>query len=148
MSALRLPSDLLGEIRRHAAFTYPEECCGVLIGVPGNASAAHRVHRIVPSHNQREDGSRHHRFLIDPATILAAQKTARRDGLEIVGYYHSHPDHPSAPSEFDRDHAWPDTSYLIVSVAKGVAQDQRSWRLADDRSHFDEENVEVVQAAV
>jgi proteasome lid subunit RPN8/RPN11 len=74
--------------------------------------------------------------------VLAAHKEARGLGLDVVGYYHSHPDHPSRPSDFDRDHAWPGLSYLIVSVQKGTVADERSWRLADERDRFDEETIE------
>ena len=82
--------------------------------------------------NERVD-SRHNRYVISPQSLLAAQREARASGLDIVGYYHSHPDHPARPSEFDREHAWPGTSYVIVSVSEGKAVDCRSWRLRDDR---------------
>ena len=99
------------------------------------------MERIVPADNERDD-SRHNRYLINPETLLAAHKQARALGLDVVGYYHSHPDHPARPSEFDREHAWPGVSYLIVSVEKGNVADIRSWRLADDREKFDEEEID------
>ena len=143
---VRLPSALCAEIHRHAETTYPEECCGVMIGHWADSPPEDRttvVESLVAAENTREDESRHNRFSIDPRAILKADREARQQDRQIVGYYHSHPDHPSAPSEFDREHAWPDTSYLIVSVCKGVAQDERSWRLADDRSRFDQEELVV-----
>ena len=92
--------------------------------------------------NERND-SRHNRYLISPETVLAAHKEARALGLDVVGYYHSHPDHPARPSEFDREHAWPGVSYLIVSVEKRQGCRRRaSWRLTDDRERFDEEEID------
>jgi proteasome lid subunit RPN8/RPN11 len=130
-------------INRHAAASYPEECCGFLIGrLDGEATV---VERVLSVGNEREE-SRHNRYLITPETVLAANKEARGLGLDVVGYYHSHPDHPSRPSEFDRDHAWPGLSYLIVSVQGGRVADARSWRLSDDRERFEEEAVEPAAA--
>lgn len=124
----------------HGSTTYPEECCGVLIGrsLDGGTTL---VERLLSVDNERGD-SRHNRYVIAPETVLAAQREARAAGLEIVGYYHSHPDHPSRPSDFDREHAWPGLSYLIVAVERGKVVDARSWRLADDRERFDEETID------
>jgi proteasome lid subunit RPN8/RPN11 len=80
--------------------------------------------------------------------VLAANKEARALGLDVGGYYHSHPDHPARPSEFDRDHAWPGLSYVIVSVEGGKEKDTQSWRLSDDRERFEEEVIEQVKEAV
>ena len=142
MNELRLTAEQLRAIVEHGERAYPEECCGILIGSSVGAEA--RVERLIAADNQREEESRHNRFLIDPLKLLEAQKSAREEGLAIVGYYHSHPDHPSAPSDFDRVHAWPDTSYLIVSIREGTAADHRSWRLLDNRTAFEEENVQIV----
>ncbi|HXU46531.1 MAG TPA: Mov34/MPN/PAD-1 family protein, partial [Thermoanaerobaculia bacterium] len=75
-----------------------------------------------------------------------AEKSARAESLSVVGYFHSHPDHPARPSDFDREHAWPGLSYLIVSVRAGKAVEARSWRLSDDRERFDEESIEPAAA--
>jgi proteasome lid subunit RPN8/RPN11 len=99
------------------------------------------VERVLSVGNERTE-SRHNRYLINPETVLAAHKEARNLGLDVVGYYHSHPDHPARPSDFDREHAWPGVSYLIVSVMKRNVADVRSWRLADDRERFDEEEID------
>lgn len=139
MNTLLVTPDDLQTIHRHAEASYPEECCGFLIGSAAGGSTV--VERVLPAGNQRED-SRHNRYLIEPETVLAAHKEARGLGLDVVGYYHSHPDHPSRPSDFDREHAWPGLSYLIVSVQKGTVADERSWRLADERDRFDEETIE------
>lgn len=138
MSGLTLRRADFETVTRHAAEAYPEECCGVLVGRPNGQGAV--VEKVISAANERLD-SRHNRYVISPAAVLAAQKEARALGLDVVGYYHSHPDHPARPSDFDRDHAWPGLSYLIVAVAAGQVQDARSWRLQDDRTRFDEEPV-------
>lgn len=134
-----LPRHML-TIDRHASMSYPEECCGVLIGRSSSEGTTF-VERVLSVGNERQD-SRHNRFLISPETVLAAHKEARNLGLDIVGYYHSHPDHPARPSDFDREHAWPGLSYLIVSVQGGKVAEARSWRLADERDRYEEEAVE------
>lgn len=127
-------------IERHAEAAYPEECCGVLIGRPLSEAKGHLVEQILPARNERED-SRRDRFVISPEVVLAAHKQARAKSQEVIGYYHSHPDHPARPSDFDREHAWPGVSYLIVSVARGKAAEVKSWRLSDDRGSYVEEAV-------
>jgi proteasome lid subunit RPN8/RPN11 len=146
-SRLRLTPEHLQDIHDHASRTYPEECCGVLMGhvrqeTGGGGAAAGAVERSVALENERRD-SRHNRYVIEPETVLQAHRQARELELEILGYYHSHPDHPAVPSEFDREHAWPGMSYLITAVEKGQVVDTRSWRLRDDRSAFDEEPLDV-----
>ena len=140
-SVLAVSAAGMDAIGRHAVRTYPEECCGFLLGE--ERAGTTRVDRVVPAANERED-SRHNRFVMNPETVLAAHKEARAAGLSVVGYYHSHPDHPAEPSEFDREHAWPGLSYLIVSVRRGQVDRARSWRLRDDRAHFAEEHLASV----
>ena len=82
-------------------------------------------------------------FLIEPAELMRGEKYERNHDLEVVGFYHSHPDHPARPSQYDLDHAWPFFSYVIVSVMGGEDQLLTSWRLKDDRSAFDEESTEI-----
>ena len=137
---LRIAPADVARIRAHGESAYPEECCGVLIGRDARAGEPASVDHLVAADNERTE-SRHNRYVISPQALLAAQRGAREQGLEIVGYYHSHPDHPARPSEFDREHAWPGTSYVIVSVRQGKAVDCRSWRLRDDRSAFDPEEL-------
>jgi proteasome lid subunit RPN8/RPN11 len=139
MSRLVLQASDLEAIDRHGEATFPEECCGFLIGRASGETTV--VERVLPVENERQD-SRHNRYVIEPETVLKAHKEARAAGADVVGYYHSHPDHPSRPSDFDREHAWPGLSYLIVSVMKGRVADARSWRLADDRERFEEEVLE------
>ena len=139
MSPLVISARHLHTAGQHATASYPDECCGVLIGRTLGCTTV--VERLLSVGNERDD-SRHNRYLISPETVLAAHKEARALGLDVVGYYHSHPDHPARPSEFDREHAWPGVSYLIVSVLKRNVADIRSWRLADDRERFDEEEID------
>jgi proteasome lid subunit RPN8/RPN11 len=127
-------------IRAHLGRAYPDEGCGVLLGEDGDG--AREVKEIVALENRREE-SRHNRYLIAPEQFLVADRVARGAGLEVIGFFHSHPDHPPRPSAFDLEHAWPYYSYLIVNVTRGEAGNARSWRLAEDRSRFDEEKVEV-----
>ncbi|HEX7181219.1 MAG TPA: M67 family metallopeptidase [Thermoanaerobaculia bacterium] len=139
MNRLVISPRHLQTIGRHASASYPDECCGFLIGRASEDTTV--VERVLSVGNERQD-SRHNRYLINPETVLAAHKEARALGLDVVGYYHSHPDHPAVPSEFDREHAWPWVSYLIVSVQAGKVVAARSWRLAEDRESFDEEVIE------
>lgn len=143
MSRLFITPRHLQTVSRHAAVSYPDECCGVLIG--RCHSGATFVERVLSVGNARDNG-RHDHFLISPETVLAAHKEARALGLEVVGYYHSHPDRSAQPSEADRENAWPDVSYLIVSVEQRKIVETRSWRLSDDRESFEEEAVD--QAAI
>jgi proteasome lid subunit RPN8/RPN11 len=135
---LVLGSRELAAIRQHGETDYPAEACGLMGGTREGDRVL--VTRLVPLTNTRTD-SAHNRYLIDPEEYLRAQRDLDAAGIEIVGVYHSHPDHPAQPSEFDREHAWPRTSYVIVAVARGRAGDLRSWRLADDRSAFHEQPI-------
>jgi len=123
-------------MRRHGEADYPHEACGLIGGhVGGDRKTAVQL---VPLSNARRDSPRN-RYLIAPEAFRRAEARLGRDGLEVVGVYHSHPDHPPVPSAFDREHAWPWLSYVIVGVARGRAQDARSWMLADDRHAFSAE---------
>ena len=121
-------------IRTHGRTAFPHECCGALLGRDSV------VHEAFALPNSTEEGPRR-RFLVRPDDYRAAEKRARETGLELLGFYHSHPDHPARPSQYDLDHAWPSFSYVIVSVMAGEDKVLTSWRLKDDRSEFAEENV-------
>jgi proteasome lid subunit RPN8/RPN11 len=121
-------------IRTHGAETYPHECCGALFGRDGVVTAT------LALPNTTEEGPRR-RFLVRPGDYREAETRAVTLGAELLGFYHSHPDHPSRPSQFDLDHAWPFFSYIIISVREGTPEDLTSWRLREDRSAFDQENV-------
>jgi proteasome lid subunit RPN8/RPN11 len=103
--------------------------------------------QLVPLGNQRTDSARN-RYLIDPASFRRAQERLERDGLDVIGVYHSHPDHEPEPSAFDREHAWPWLSYVIVAVGRGRAGNMRSWVLTDDRAGFDEEPITIEERKV
>lgn len=118
-------------IRRHGQETYPHECCGALVGTPG------RVTAVVPLPNTTEEGPRR-RFLVRPSDYRMAEQRASELGGELLGFYHSHPDHPARPSQYDLDHAWPNFAYVIVAVASGVAREMTVWWLKEDRTTFDE----------
>ena len=118
-------------IRRHGEETFPHECCGALIGTGDEVIAA------VPLPNTTEEGPRR-RFLVRPSDYRMAEQRASELGGELLGFYHSHPDHPARPSQFDLDHAWPTFAYVIVSVMAGAARDMTVWFLKEDRSSFDE----------
>ena len=117
-------------IRRHGEETYPHECCGALLGRGGRADA------VVALPNTTEEGLRR-RFLVRPSDYRQAEGQARESGAELLGFYHSHPDHPARPSQYDLDHAWPTFAYVIVSVAAGAAADMTVWFLKDDRTTFE-----------
>jgi proteasome lid subunit RPN8/RPN11 len=91
--------------------------------------------------NAREEMAKRNRFLITPEELLRGERYAAEKQLDVVGFYHSHPDHPAVPSEYDREHAWPAFSYIIVSVQAGEATDINSWTLKPDRSAFEQEEV-------
>jgi len=137
---LRLSSELEKKIKADGEAAYPNECCGVLIGEVDNAGIK-TVKSTLTIDNAREDGEQYHRFLITPEDMMKAEQTARANKLDVIGFYHSHPDHPSAPSGYDKDHALPFYSYVIVSVDKGKAQVLTSWELTDDRSDFVQEKI-------
>src|SRR5437016_1851280 len=127
-------------IRRHGEAAYPHECCGALVGRGARVTGA------VALPNTTEEGPRR-RFLVRPSDYREAERRATELGGELLGFYHSHPDHPARPSQYDLDHAWPTFAYVIVSVASGVARDLTVWFLKDDRStfvegslHHDDEN--------
>ena len=126
------------EIEAHGEQTYPHECGGMLIG-HFDGEGKKTIVELLPMENASEESTRHNRVLILPRDVLRAERYAREKKLDVVGYYHSHPDDAARPSQFDLDHALPVWSYLIVSVEKGKAVDLRSWQMEDDRSKFNEE---------
>lgn len=155
---LKMSREIAQEIREHGANTYPNECCGALLGrdaveTAGTASAAEvslparEVLALFPLVNRREDSPRN-RFSLTAEDVRAAEAAAREKGFDLLGWYHSHPDHPARPSAYDREHAWPWYSYIIVSVANGRPQEMTSWRLSDDRSDYACEEIAFPDHAV
>jgi len=148
-TTLRISGPLAEKIRAHGAQTYPHECCGALLGRGGGAAdpeAAREVLALFPLVNRHGESPRN-RFIVTAEDVLEADKAAQVKGLEVIGWYHSHPDHPARPSQFDQDHAWPWYSYIIVSVHHGSPQDMTSWRLNDDREAFSPEGIEIRHSA-
>src|SRR3977135_3883705 len=145
LQSLYVDSAVEREIRRHGEETYPHECCGALVGSAGRATAT------VALPNMTEEGPRR-RFLVRPSDYRLAEQRAAELGGELLGFYHSHPDHPARPSQYDLDHAWPTFAYIIVAVkgdhdeagsprrsAEGAkAGDMTVWFLKEDRSEFEE----------
>ncbi len=137
--SVQLSERVLSAIRRHAAAAYPDECCGALIGA-ANGDDLTEIVDAQALDNVTDEGPRR-RFRVSPADYRQSEARARELGAELVGFYHSHPDHPAQPSQYDLDHAWPNFSYVIIAVAGGQPGDLRSWRLRPDRSAFEEETV-------
>ncbi|NJK99403.1 MAG: M67 family metallopeptidase [Spirulinaceae cyanobacterium RM2_2_10] len=151
---LYVQSNHLASIRAHAVRDYPRECCGLLVGTVAATGAI--LHEVWPMANvwdaaaaaelavatdsEPRAASQGSNFSIAPLELLRAQKTARERQLSIIGVYHSHPDHPARPSEFDRAIAWPQYSYLIIAVPSGIAGEIRNWRL-DDQQQFQPEPI-------
>jgi proteasome lid subunit RPN8/RPN11 len=132
--ALAITGGVDAAIRAHGAETYPNECCGALIGRNGVVTEVYALP------NTTDEGPRR-RFLVRPQDYREAEKRASAAGGDLLGFYHSHPDHPARPSQYDLDHAWPFFSYIIVAVRSGQADDMTSWRLREDRSTFDPEEL-------
>lgn len=125
-------------IERHGEQTYPHECCGFMLGRVVDGTKI--IEEVKAVENARLDSPRN-RYLIPPDEVVRGDRYARERGLDILGFYHSHPNVAARPSEFDREHAWPWYSYVIVSVQEGAAAELHSWVLRDDRSQFEPEEI-------
>ncbi|PSQ71002.1 MAG: hypothetical protein BRD38_03590 [Bacteroidetes bacterium QH_9_67_14] len=137
---MRAKTDVLQAIRRHGAEAYPEEGCGFLLGRM-DGDGTQQVTRIHRAGNERAE-NRERRFTLSPEAYRAADAAADAHGLDVVGFYHSHPDHPARPSETDLAEApFPGYAYVIVSVQDGRPADLTAWTLAPDRSQFHQAEV-------
>jgi len=143
---LQLKSEHQNEIAAHGERDYPYECCGLLLG-----RFAEQGNKVVvethPISNAREETAKRNRFLIRPDELLRGEKYAAARELDVIGFYHSHPDHPAVPSRYDLEHAWPLYSYIVVAVHDGVKKDFRSWEMEPDRTRFTEELICIESAA-
>ena len=140
---IRIAEKQLKEIREHGIRDYPYECCGLLLG---RYDADGKVVReTYPISNAREESAKRNRFLIEPVELMRGERYARERDLEVVGFYHSHPDSPAVPSQYDLDHAWPTYSYIIVSTRPEEATDLFSWEQEPDRSKFNPEEIRVIR---
>jgi proteasome lid subunit RPN8/RPN11 len=135
-----LTAEVERRIREEGARAYPNECCGFILGITREAGGR-KAEALIPIDNAREAEEQYHRFTMEPEDFLKAEKEARGRNLEIIGFYHSHPDHPARPSDYDREQALPFYSYLIVSVKGGRAEALTAWELAADRAAFTEEEI-------
>ena len=148
---IRISAELMRAIRAHAEHDYPHECCGALLGRAGSGPAPGATKWILalePVANRRDGDAAATRFLITADDYRALERKARELSFDVVGFYHSHPDQPARPSEYDREHAIPSYSYVIVSVRDGRADEFTSWTLDDDRGAFSSEPIaEIVSAS-
>ncbi len=136
---LSISKELLARINAHLEAAYPDEGAGFLLGEEDE------VKEILTLSNAREDGARHNRFLITAEEFMKAEVKADSLTLSLIGVFHSHPDCPNVPSEYDREWAQPFFSYIITRVDNGKAVSHRSWRLTEDRSKYDEEEVFILK---
>ena len=134
---IAIPETLLEEIRAHGRDTYPEECCGGLLGHRGEPARLSRVERI----DNVRDENRARRYEVSPQDYLRLERLAAEHGTELLGFYHSHPDHPAVPSTYDREHAFPFFHYLVCAVASGRPGEITAWVLSEDRGEFDREEI-------
>jgi len=137
---IELTEEQLAGIRQHGERDYPFECCGLMLG-RFESDGRKIVAETYPISNAREEEAKRNRFLIRPEELMRGEKYAREKGLDVVGFYHSHPDERAVPSKYDLDHAWPTYSYIVVSVEKGEFVDLRSWEMEPDRSRFNQEGI-------
>jgi proteasome lid subunit RPN8/RPN11 len=138
---IHISEKLLNEIREHGVRDYPYECCGLLLG--RYRAEGKFVSETYPISNAREESAKRNRFLIEPVELMRGETYARERDLEVVGFYHSHPDSPAVPSQYDLEHAWPTYSYIIVSTTADQANDLFSWEQESDRSRFNQEELIV-----
>jgi proteasome lid subunit RPN8/RPN11 len=141
---IKIEARLIDEIKRQAEAEYPQECCGLLIGRIEDGGRTRVVTETYPASNSwEESATMHRRMMITPQDYMRAERQFARQGLGVVGNYHSHPDHPATPSQFDLENLapWPTMSYIVVSVREGQAIELRSWELESDRSRFNEEEI-------
>jgi len=139
---LEITQGILERIHAQGELAYPEEGAGLLLG--DISENRRRVLDVLTLPNVREDSARHNRYQLSPQDYLKGEEQAERLGMDVLGVFHSHPEHPNQPSEFDRQWAWPNFSYIITNVIKGKAIQSRSWRLTEARSNFIEEKIEIV----
>lgn len=145
MMPLMLSSELHRQIELEGAAAFPNECCGILIGrdLKEGPSPRRLVEKLVAGKNAFEADEQYHRFSIDPRAQLRAEREAEAAGLTVLGFYHSHPNHPARPSDYDRDHGWPFYSYVIVSVMDGKPADMTSWVLDEQNNAFEKQPILV-----
>lgn len=139
MNKLLLPAQLARQIDREGSNIYPNECCGIMYG--RDTAQGRLVEKLEAVPNVFDEAERYHRFSISPKQLMDAEKKAGDAGQLVLGFYHSHPDHPARPSETDRQHAWPFYSYIIVAISKGSPVDMTSWLLDEATETFSRQDI-------
>lgn len=139
---IQIPHHIMGQVQAHGEKAYPEEGAGLMLGIGDETNRT--VEHLIILENAREDTARHNRYLITAEDMLQGELEAEKRNMSILGIFHSHPDHPNQPSEYDREYAIPWYSYLITSVHQGQAGESRCWRLRDDRGKFEEEQIILI----
>jgi proteasome lid subunit RPN8/RPN11 len=142
---INVSAEQLRAIEAHGESTYPNEGAGFLLGAIQNNAV--QVAHLLPIDNKREVEAQYNRYELNPQDFARAEMEADKRGLSLVGVFHSHPDHPAQPSQFDRDHAWPNFVYLITSIQKGKAEITTAWQLRGDRAAFDEDKIIVTEVS-
>jgi len=144
MIPLILKTELRRQIETEGSSAFPNECCGILVGrdVKDERGERRVVERLVAGQNVFEADEQYHRFSIDPRIQLQAEREAAKEGKVVLGFYHSHPNHPARPSEYDREHGWPFYSYVIVSIMDGKPADMTSWVLSAETEQFEKQGIE------
>ncbi len=137
---ITLDAKTLEAIREHGRQAYPEECCGALLGTADDGSA--RVARIARMENARRE-QRRRRYVIEPLEYVRVERQADAESLSVLGFYHSHPDHPAVPSEYDREHGFPFFHYVVLSIGAGVPGEAASYVLSEDRGAFEREEIRI-----
>jgi proteasome lid subunit RPN8/RPN11 len=140
VSPLILSPVQVRQIETEGAAAYPNECCGILFG--HDEPARRVVDRLMPVPNDFDETERFHRFSISPQLLMDAEKNAADMGDLVLGFYHSHPDHPARPSEYDRQHGWPFYSYIIVAIEKRTPRLMTSWLLNETTEQFEEQPIQ------
>jgi proteasome lid subunit RPN8/RPN11 len=145
MNPLILTPQLHRRIEQEGTAAFPKECCGILIGSDVETAQGKEriVEKLVPGKNAFEVDEQYHRFSIDPRAQLKAEREAEAAGMVVLGFYHSHPNHPARPSDYDRDHGWPFYSYVIVSIMDGKPAAMTSWILNEKVNAFEQQTIEV-----
>jgi proteasome lid subunit RPN8/RPN11 len=149
MIKLVLSPELHRQIEREGSAAFPNECCGILIGkdLKDARGELRLVRKLVQGKNAFEADEQYHRFSIDPRAQVKAEREAAAEGLTVLGFYHSHPNHPARPSTYDRDHGWPFYSYVIVSIQDGKPELMTSWVLNETSNEFENQEI-IVRAAM
>jgi len=138
MSSITLSQEIMDQIYAHGEESYPYECCGALIAEQANGSEVSEIRKLK---NINKDSPKT-RYNIDPMDLMNLEDELDEAGLVMIGIYHSHPDHPAKPSEYDRNHAWPNLSYMVMRTTKGVTEEITSWTL-DSNKQFIEETINI-----